>query len=450
MSVTNISNAVEGEEAGESLLRDLKSTISELVLSPLMTTGNGVVPDCAYANRLLFTLENIVNHGYQYSTGFFKMITGGVSSPFDWLERLPDCLPGTQYLINTAKSSTQSPIARIRVFFRLALNDKTLHECIRALSWDQRWTGTHYKEWAIMRNPAQLTSLVTKLEPLSAIDFKLMTVELVVPLARADYWSVANLTLPHKADPADDESATIVVSKSDASAAAAAAGGRKKKKVRRKQQGTKKASHQKQQQHEQHEAANNAAAATAAAVASNPFAEDAIAEEMMGGDGGGGGGGGAEEEDAGEDTQKNEPAQPNVADVATNPFAEDAVEDEVAKADSATNPFAEESIQEEVEAEKKVEEEKKEAVKEKEEVVEEEEEEEKNESDDVTDQLEAFLNQEGISSDNISGNANSMASADDLEALLNEDDDGNVDYDEGDVSDDINDLEEQLKMLTSN
>ena len=446
MSVTNISNAVEGEEAGESLLRDLKSTISELVLSPLMTTGNGVVPDCAYANRLLFTLENIVNHGYQYSTGFFKMITGGVSSPFDWLERLPDCLPGTQYLINTAKSSTQSPIARIRVFFRLALNDKTLHECIRALSWDQRWTGTHYKEWAIMRNPAQLTSLVTKLEPLSAIDFKLMTVELVVPLARADYWSVANLTLPHKADPADDESATIVVSKSDASAAAAAAGGRKKKKVRRKQQGTKKASHQKQQQHEQHEAANNAAAA----VASNPFAEDAIAEEMMGGDGGGGGGGGAEEEDAGEDTQKNEPAQPNVADVATNPFAEDAVEDEVAKADSATNPFAEESIQEEVEAEKKVEEEKKEAVKEKEEVVEEEEEEEKNESDDVTDQLEAFLNQEGISSDNISGNANSMASADDLEALLNEDDDGNVDYDEGDVSDDINDLEEQLKMLTSN
>ena len=446
MSVTNISNAVEGEEAGESLLRDLKSTISELVLSPLMTTGNGVVPDCAYANRLLFTLENIVNHGYQYSTGFFKMITGGVSSPFDWLERLPDCLPGTQYLINTAKSSTQSPIARIRVFFRLALNDKTLHECIRALSWDQRWTGTHYKEWAIMRNPAQLTSLVTKLEPLSAIDFKLMTVELVVPLARADYWSVANLTLPHKADPADDESATIVVSKSDASAAAAAAGGRKKKKVRRKQQGTKKASHQKQQQHEQHEAANNAAAA----VASNPFAEDAIAEEMMGGDGGGGGGGGAEEEDAGEDTQKNEPAQPNVADAATNPFAEDAVEEEVTKADSATNPFAEESIQEEVEAEKKVEEEKKEAVKEKEEVVEEEEEEEKNESDDVTDQLEAFLNQEGISSDNISGNANSMASADDLEALLNEDDDGNVDYDEGDVSDDINDLEEQLKMLTSN
>ena len=413
MSVNNISNAVEGEEAGESLLRDLKSTISELVQSPVLTEGEGVVTDCAYANRLLFTLENIVNHGFQYNTSFFRMFTGGASSPFDWLERLPDCLPGTKYLIDTAKNSTQSSVARVRIFFRLALNDKTIHECLRALSWDQKWTATHFKEWAIMRNPMQLTSLITKLEPLSAIDFKLMTVELIVPLARADYWSVANLTLPQKTDPVEDETSVIVVSKaSGPGSAAGSAGGKKKKKPRKKQQGTKKA-HLKQQQLEKQEIE----------PVSNPFAEDAIAEELG--------------DDVEDDVSKASEAKTGVVD-STNPFADDAIEEELGHDDVKNDVIAES----------------KEAEKVPEKVAEEEEEEKEDEfdDDDVTDQLEAFLNQEGISSEDGNGVVNSMASADDLEALLNadDDDDEGVDFDEGDVSDDINDLEEQLKMLTSN
>lgn len=437
MSVSNITNAVEGEEAGESLIRDLKSTISELVQSPLLTVGEGVIPECAYANRLLFTLENIINHGFQYNTGFFRMITGGASSPFDWLERLPDCLPGTQYLIDTAKSATQSSIARVRVFFRLALNDKTMHECIRALSWDQKWTATHYKEWAIMRNPMQLTSLVTKLEPLSAIDFKLRTVDFVVPLARADYWSVANLTLPQKTETVEDETSIIVVSKSSGpGSAAGSASGKKKKKVRRKQQGVKKA-HVKQQQqvvveeeeeeiqHENGQKQEDEDGQQKDTV-SNPFGEDAIAEELLENEGNSG---------------KNEEEKKEEEIDSSNPFATDAIEEELTK---------------EVVEEKNVDDVRNDAINtenlENEKVNEEEE--GNLGSDDVTDQLEAFLNQEGISSDDNSGLLNSMASADDLEALLNadadEDEDDNLEYDEGDVSDDINDLEEQLKMLTSN
>lgn len=432
MSVSNITNAVEGEEAGESLIRDLKSTISELVQSPLLAVGEGVIPECAYANRLLFTLENIINHGFQYNTGFFRMITGGASSPFDWLERLPDCLPGTQYLIDTAKSATQSSIARVRVFFRLALNDKTMHECIRALSWDQKWTATHYKEWAIMRNPMQLTSLVTKLEPLSAIDFKLRTVDFVVPLARADYWSVANLTLPQKTETVEDETSIIVVSKSSGPGSAAGSGsGKKKKKARRKQQGVRKA-HAKQQQQvveeeeeeTQHENAQKQEDEDGQQkdTVSNPFGEDAIAEELL--------------EDEGNSGKKEEEEIDS-----SNPFATDAIEEELTK-EVAEEKNADDVTNDAIDT-KNLENEKVN-----------EEEEENLGSDDVTDQLEAFLNQEGISSDDNSGLLNSMASADDLEALLNadadEDEDDNLEFDEGDVSDDINDLEEQLKMLTSN
>lgn len=431
MSVTNISNAVEGEEAGESLLRDLKSTISELVQSPVLTEGDGVVTDCAYANRLLFTLENIINHGFQYNTSFFRMFTGGASSPFEWLERLPDCLPGTQYLIDTARNSTQSSIARVRIFFRLALNDKTIHECLRALSWDQKWTASHFKEWAIMRNPMQLTSLITKLEPLSAIDFKLMTVELIVPLARADYWSVANLTLPQKTEPVEDETSVIVVSKaSGPGSAAGSAGGKKKKKPRKKQQGTKRA-HMKAQQPQEGGEEHHSEPVT------NPFAEDAIAEEL----------GDDVDNDVIKGSEKEEGKTSEID--SSNPFADDAIEEELGH-DDVKDDVKNDVIDEPKEAEKVSEEEKK---------VEEDEDEDDLEkkldefSDDVTDQLEAFLNQEGISSEDGNGVINSMASADDLEALLNADDDDDddaIDFDEGDVSDDINDLEEQLKMLTSN
>lgn len=436
MSVTNITNAAEGEEAGDSLLRDLKSTISELVQSPLLTTGDGVIPDCAYANRLLFTLENIINHGFQYNTSFFRMFTGGSASPFEWLERLPDCLPGTQYLIDTAKNSTQSSIARVRIFFRLALNDKTIHECIRALSWDQKWTASHYREWSIMRNPMQLTSLITKLEPLSAIDFKLMTVELVVPLARADYWSVANLTLPQKTEAQEDETAVIVVSKSSGSGSAAgSAGGKKKRKPRKKQQSSKK-NHTKQQsqhpQQQQHEDDSS----------TNPFADDAIAEEL--GDN--------------SDNESNGNAGTQVSEVdSSNPFASDLIEEELTKDNDVINDVAntqkdEQKISDEITKRGDVE--KSEEVK-KDEVEEEAEEEEEGNDDiadvdDVTNQLEAFLNQQGISSDDTTGLSNSIENADDLEALLNADDDDALDFDEGDVSDDINDLEEQLKLLTGN
>jgi len=179
------------------LLRDFKLVLAELFNGAQQQLGEG-----ARTNRLLFAIESALVHGFM-SAPAAAATRGGLRGmlariappavPFDWVERLPACLPGTQRLIDRARTLGRTGMARLRLFIRMALNEGQLHECVRALCWDAAATARFFAPTAVVRDPVLQAQFVTRLETLAVVRFSLLTAEIAGELARPDYWRTVDL-----------------------------------------------------------------------------------------------------------------------------------------------------------------------------------------------------------------------------------------------------------------
>lgn len=185
-------------DSAEALLRDLKLAMSNVFSLRVVAAGEAV-GECSAANRLLFALENALSHGLRPPNAGFAVLSLvlGSAQPhiFDWFEHLPDCLPGSGALVDRIRAASPHKLARSRLFIRSALNEGSLAESVRALSWSEELTAAHFAPGAIVRTPELQMQLVTRLEALTVIRFSLDTSpDLTSALASPNYWKTADLT----------------------------------------------------------------------------------------------------------------------------------------------------------------------------------------------------------------------------------------------------------------
>ena len=176
------------EEKSMLLLRELKETLAQVFGCQSVLEGRPL-QDCGITNSLLHALENVLCHGLKTSS--LRSFFGGAATPWPWIEGLPASLPDTDALladIAAAAGSVTAPIARTRLFLRLALNTGALHDCLQALCWNQALCAANYEPHAIVRDTNMQFAFLSRLEPLEVIAFDLETLSIAPILARADYW----------------------------------------------------------------------------------------------------------------------------------------------------------------------------------------------------------------------------------------------------------------------
>ncbi len=90
--------------------------------------------DNIFALRLCFVVEKVLHFGLN-SISIFSTTT-----PWDYLQHLPRCLPDGSNIVEWSKSSYKTAIGRTRIFIRIALNENALSDYLGALAWNQEIT----------------------------------------------------------------------------------------------------------------------------------------------------------------------------------------------------------------------------------------------------------------------------------------------------------------------
>lgn len=133
---------------------------------------------------------------YHHHSSFIRLGSSDVSifgktTPWDYLERLTSCLPGTDAFISAVKDSSRSSIARGRVWVRLALNEAALAEYLGALSWNKDLSKNYYSEGALIRDVEYFSMISTSLEQLKPIQFRLFIKD--KDLDKPNYWKIVGI-----------------------------------------------------------------------------------------------------------------------------------------------------------------------------------------------------------------------------------------------------------------
>ena len=153
---------------------------------------NSVSVNSEKGAQLLYVLEQIlfvdVKRG---GRGFFGSVFGGASEDecvWKWFRNLEKCLPDTSISVKRAEMAAETPIGRIRAFLRDSLNEKTLHDSLRALCWDKSAVESVFGIKAILRDDDMVEELVEAVKDLelSGISFALWVTD--PDLDSTNYW----------------------------------------------------------------------------------------------------------------------------------------------------------------------------------------------------------------------------------------------------------------------
>jgi len=169
------------------LLKELKQNISEIEnFDESKKNSSDIHIETKYQRslaRLCYSLELILNDGLKDISLF------GSTFFWNYLENLDKCLPGpvAKNILGKVKEINKGNLGRGRVFIRLTLNDGTLAEYIKALSWNSTLTESFYKEDAILRSDNLLNSFLSLLDITTTLKFNFVIKD--KNLDDPDYWN---------------------------------------------------------------------------------------------------------------------------------------------------------------------------------------------------------------------------------------------------------------------
>jgi len=146
------------------ILEDLKLSIQDLVQF-FQQNSNPFQKISSNVGRVLYLIEKIFNFGLK-DIAFI-----GTTTYWDYLEFLPKCLPSTHYFITRVKDTMYGPCARGRIWIRMSLNEKSLHEFMQSLTWSDKHTKKYYVNDSILGNEEHRNTALSFISNLSSVDF---------------------------------------------------------------------------------------------------------------------------------------------------------------------------------------------------------------------------------------------------------------------------------------
>eukprot|EP01130_Rhizamoeba_saxonica_P010636 TRINITY_DN4372_c0_g4_i2.p1 TRINITY_DN4372_c0_g4~~TRINITY_DN4372_c0_g4_i2.p1 ORF type:complete len:265 (-),score=58.13 TRINITY_DN4372_c0_g4_i2:291-1085(-) len=147
-------------------------------------------------NRLLFVFERVLKFGLKDIAIFGKTVI------WDFLEKLPDCLPGTDTFISNIKRTSRNDIARGRLWIRFSFNSGSMHEHVESLLWNERLVKKFYSADSILLNDEHKSIFLMLLESLSMATLKFETN--VAGLEHPNYYSTVSLKSIERNKPVEE------------------------------------------------------------------------------------------------------------------------------------------------------------------------------------------------------------------------------------------------------
>lgn len=132
------------------------------------------------ALEVLLVLERILRCDLKHVKLFLA------TTPWDFLEKVSDCIPNGGNIKRKVKGMSSSGIGRARVFLRFGFNNGCLDEYLKALLWNQRLTQTYYGPDSVLLDEDRANVFLSLLDLLRGVSFKLSLQER--GLEAANYW----------------------------------------------------------------------------------------------------------------------------------------------------------------------------------------------------------------------------------------------------------------------
>lgn len=162
-----------------TLTEKLKQTIVQL-LTDHPDHETVILDDDANSQKLCYLLELVLQHGLKERLLFGTIVFWQV------VERLNECLPNINYLLNMVRDCSKNNTARGRIFIRASLNDGTFTDLITGLIWNSELLKSFYKDNALLRNEESINILLMLFEQLKGVKFSLFYKD--NDLEKANYW----------------------------------------------------------------------------------------------------------------------------------------------------------------------------------------------------------------------------------------------------------------------
>eukprot|EP01091_Cochliopodium_minus_P015058 TRINITY_DN525_c2_g1_i1.p1 TRINITY_DN525_c2_g1~~TRINITY_DN525_c2_g1_i1.p1 ORF type:complete len:414 (-),score=104.27 TRINITY_DN525_c2_g1_i1:23-1237(-) len=161
-------------------VQDLKMSVQTLIFEKSrgieeFSDNDTVVQSICYYLESIF-LYGLKNIGY-----FNKTVI------WDYIENLKDCIPNIENHLKIIRNEGKSGIARGRIFFRLALNENTLHSWIKSLVWNKSLTEKYYELYAFLKRPEDISPILQLLEVISTFKFNIKLQD--KDIDKSDYWA---------------------------------------------------------------------------------------------------------------------------------------------------------------------------------------------------------------------------------------------------------------------